>query len=200
MPSNSLILTLRLGVTWSKIRNNSAQFGLIRLATIAKLLRAAREDLLPPTFLPVYLFFYMTLFFSLFLSLALFSHFVIIMLSSDLIPPSQEPSSAKMNMSGWKWMDPGIFIFGSFFAIQRSKNEWDKVKVIKPRKLGLRQKYIIFLYRIAIFLLKGLFNRKKIAFYKKNLKQKNNIFNKFYFQVLFLILLLTKFLKMVRFW
>ena len=41
------------------------------------------------------------------------------------------------------------------------------LKVFRSRKLGLEEKYIISLSRIAILLSKGLFKREKIIFYKK---------------------------------
>ena len=40
----------------------------------------------------------------------------------------------------------------------------DPLKVVYPRKLGLKQKYIISLSRIAILLLKGSFKQKKDYF------------------------------------
>ena len=42
------------------------------------------------------------------------------------------------------------------------------LEVARPQKLDLRQKYIIFVSRIAILLLKESFKREKIIFYKKN--------------------------------
>ena len=53
-------------------------------------------------------------------------------------------------------------------------------------KLDLGQKYIILLSKIAILLLKGLFKRKKIIFYKKIWKimyLTNFIFNYFFFHI-----------------
>ena len=45
-------------------------------------------------------------------------------------------------------------------------------KVVLSQKLDLRLKYIILLSRLAILLLKGLFERKDINFQEKNLKDK----------------------------
>ena len=62
-------------------------------------------------------------------------------------------------------------------------------KVVDPRKLDLRQKYIILLSRIAILFLKGYFGREKINFHLKNLKYRkimlliNFIFNPTFFLI-----------------
>ena len=42
------------------------------------------------------------------------------------------------------------------------------IKVVRPQKLGPRQKYIFSLTRIAILLLEGSFERKKIIFHGQN--------------------------------
>ena len=49
------------------------------------------------------------------------------------------------------------------------------LKVVDPRKLDLRQKYIILLSRPAILLLKGYFGKEKINFHEKNLKHRKII-------------------------
>ena len=64
-----------------------------------------------------------------------------------------------------------------------------RLKVVRSRKLDLRQKWIILLSRIAILLLKGYFGREKIIFHKKNLKYKKIILliNFIFAQTYFLI-------------
>ena len=61
------------------------------------------------------------------------------------------------------------------------------VKFSKSQKLGLRQKWIILLSRIAILLLKGLFKRGKINLLEEilNLKLINFIFTRTVFSYCF---------------
>ena len=72
-----------------------------------------------------------------------------------------------------------------------TRNFLSRFKVVQTRKLGLRQKWIILLSRIAILLLKESFKREKIIFGKNHLKHRNVmyltnfIFNCTFFHIVF---------------
>ena len=70
-----------------------------------------------------------------------------------------------------------------------------RFKVVQPRKIRPQAKIHNFASKNNNIVIEEIIK----IFYKKILKQKNNVFIKFYFQVLFFISHLTKFLKIVRF-